>query len=58
MIADILSDKKFNPIVTESILKRRKGNISFVLSHNLTQYQTKLFSIRKVLVYIQETLSL
>ena len=31
MIADILSNKKFNPIVTELIIRGRKLNISFVL---------------------------
>ena len=35
MIADILSNKKLNPIVTELFIRGRKINISLVLSHNL-----------------------
>ena len=31
VIADMLSNKKLNPIVTESFIKARKLNISFVL---------------------------
>ena len=34
MIADILSNKKFNPIVTE-LIRGRKLNIILFLSHNL-----------------------
>ena len=30
MIADILSNKKFNPVVTELFIRGRKLNISFV----------------------------
>ena len=36
MIADILSNKKRNPIVTELFIRDRKLNISLVLLHNLT----------------------
>ena len=35
MIADMLSNEKLNPIVTESFIRGRKLNISFFLSHNL-----------------------
>ena len=31
MIGDMLSNKKFNPIVTEQFIRRRKLNISLVL---------------------------
>ena len=36
MIADMLSNEKLNPIVTELFIKDRKLNISFFLLHNLT----------------------
>ena len=36
MIADMLSNKKLNPIVTELFIQRRKLNISPVLSRNTT----------------------
>ena len=32
MIADILSNKKLNPVVTELFIRRRKLDISFVFS--------------------------
>ena len=35
MIADMLSNKKFNLIVTELFLRGKKLNISLVLLHNL-----------------------
>ena len=35
MIADVLSHKKLNPIVTELFIKDRKLNTSLVLLHNL-----------------------
>ena len=35
MIADMLSNKKLNPIVTESFIRARKLNISLFLLHNL-----------------------
>ena len=35
MIADILSNNKHNPIVTELFIRDRKLNISLVLLHNL-----------------------
>ena len=35
MVADMLSNKKRNPIVTELLMRERKLNISFVF---LTQY--------------------
>ena len=35
MIADMLINKKLNPIVTELLIRGRKLNISLVLLHNL-----------------------
>ena len=35
MIADILSNKKLNPVVTELFIRGRKPSISFFLLHNL-----------------------
>ena len=35
MIADMLSNKRLNPIVTELFIRGRKLNISIVLLHNL-----------------------
>ena len=35
MIADMLSNKRLNPIVTELFIRGRKLNISLVLLHNL-----------------------
>ena len=43
MIADILSNKKLNPIVTESFIRGRKLNISIMfLSHNLILLYLKI----------------
>ena len=42
MIAKILSNKKFNPIVTELIIKGRKLNISLVLLHNIILLYQKI----------------
>ena len=40
MIANMLSNKKLNPIVSELFIRGRKLNISFFLPHNLIlQYQ-------------------
>ena len=38
MIADMLSNKKCNPILTDLFIRRRKLNISIALLHNLTHY--------------------
>ena len=35
IIADILSNKKLNPIVTKLFIRGRKLNISLILLHNL-----------------------
>ena len=35
MIADMLSNKKLNPIVTKLFIRGRKLNISLILLHNL-----------------------
>ena len=35
MIVDMLSNKKFNPIITELFIKDRKLDISLFLLHNL-----------------------
>ena len=35
MIADMFSNKKLNPVVTEMFITGRKLNISLVLLHNL-----------------------
>ena len=35
MIADMLSNKKLNPVVTELFIRGRKLNIFLFLSHNL-----------------------
>ena len=35
MIADMLSNKKLNPIVTELFIRKTKLNIFLLLSHNL-----------------------
>ena len=35
MIADMLSNKKLNPTLTELLIKSEKPNISFVLLQNL-----------------------
>ena len=40
MIADMLSNKKLNPIVTELFTRGRKLNISLFLSHNLILFNT------------------
>ena len=42
MIAKILSNKKFNPIVTELIIEGRKLNISLVLLHNIILLYQKI----------------
>ena len=42
MIADILSNKKLNPIVTELFVRERKLNISLVFSHNLISLFQKI----------------
>ena len=42
MIAKILSNKKFNPIVTELIIKGGKLNISLVLLHNIILLYQKI----------------
>ena len=42
MITDILSNKKLNPIVTELFIRRKKLNISLVLSHNLISLFPKI----------------
>ena len=45
MIADMLSNKKFNPIVTELFIRERKANIFLVfiaiLFHSSKTYYTK-----------------
>ena len=38
MIADMFSNKKCNPILTDLFIRRRKLNISIALLHNLTHY--------------------
>ena len=35
MIADMFSNKKLNPVVTELFIRGRKPSISFFLLHNL-----------------------
>ena len=40
MIADMLSNKKLNPIVTELFTRGRKLDISLFLSHNLIFFNT------------------
>ena len=35
MIADILTNKKFNPTVTESLIRERKSNISVFFYHTM-----------------------
>ena len=35
MIADMLSNKKLNPVVTELFIRKPKSNIFVLLSHNL-----------------------
>ena len=35
MIADLLSNKKFNPIVTELFIRGRKRSVFLVFLHNL-----------------------
>ena len=42
MIADMLSNKKLNPLVTELYIRGRKLNISLVLSHNLILFYQKI----------------
>ena len=42
MIADILSNKKFNPIVTQLLISGRKLNILLLLSHNLISLFQKI----------------
>ena len=42
MVADMLSNKKLNPIVTELFIKRRKTNISLFLLHNLILLYKKI----------------
>ena len=38
MIADMFSNKKCNPILTDLFIRRRNLNISIALLHNLTHY--------------------
>ena len=52
MIADMLNNKKRNPIVTEFLIKDIKLNISFVLSDNL------ILLYQKILNFILHTISL
>ena len=42
MIADMPSNKKFNPIVTELFIRGRKLNISLFLLHNLISLFQKI----------------
>ena len=42
MIVDMLSNKKFNPIITELFIKDRKLHISLFLLHNLILLCQKL----------------
>ena len=42
MIADMLSNKKLNPIVTEVFIRGRKLNICVFLSHNLISLYQKI----------------
>ena len=35
MIADMINNKRFNPVVTELFIRGRKLNISIVFIHNL-----------------------
>ena len=44
MIADIINEKKLNPVVIELFFRDRKLNISLVLLHNHTlKYRKKLY---------------
>ena len=43
MIADMLSNKKLNPIVTESFIRGRKLNISLFLLCNLILMCQKIY---------------
>ena len=42
MIADMLSNKKLNPVVTELFIRAGKLNISIVLLHNLISLFQKI----------------
>ena len=43
MIADMLSNKKLNPVVTELFIRGKKSNISFVFLRNLISLFQKNF---------------
>ena len=42
MIADMTSNKKLNPIVTELFIRGRNWNISIFLSNHILKYQKRL----------------
>ena len=42
MIADMLSNKKLNPVVTELFVRAGKLNVSIVLLHNLISLFQKI----------------
>ena len=55
MIADMLSNKKLNPIVTELILRGRKQNISFVFITKSYFAGPKNISLNSTLYFIMKT---
>ena len=59
MIADMLSNKKLNPIVTELFIRSRKLNISLVFiteSYTAVTKNVRLNSLRKFIIKIPNKL--
>ena len=54
MIADILSNKKLNPVVTELFIRGRKPSISFFLLHNLILLFQKNIKLKSACYFIMK----
>ena len=54
MIADILSNKKLNPVVTELFIRGRKPSISFFLLHNLILLFQKNIKLKSTCYFIMK----
>ena len=52
MIADMLSNKKLNPIVTKLFIRGRKLSISFVLLHSLIFFLPKNIRLNSMYYFI------
>ena len=57
MIADMLSNKKLNPIVTELFITGRKLNISHFLTHNLIWLFQKNMRLNRTHYFVMKILN-